>query len=134
MASHSITATHTGGSAFSSELNGHNITIDTSEKDRGPRPKALMLVSLAGCTGIDVTDILNKMRVEYSQLSINVEGFLTETDPKTYHTVNITYTIKVSKADQAKFQKAVNLSQEKYCGVSAMFKAFSVLNINIIFL
>lgn len=93
----------------------------------GPRPKALMLVSLAGCTGFDVVLILNKMRVQFSDLKIEVEGQLTETDPKTYHTVSINYLIKVDEKDQPNVLKAVNLSQDKYCGVSAMFRAFAKL-------
>jgi putative redox protein len=138
MASHNITAKYSGGMSFSSDLDGHTVIIDTDHgsggNDTGPRPKALMLISLAGCTGVDVVEILNKMRVKFSELSIHVEGELTEVVPKTYHTVTVTYKIKVKSEDETKVQKAVNLSQEKYCGVSAMFKAFCTLKTAVVYL
>ena len=137
MSSHNITSVFTSGMAFSTTLNGHNVTIDLDPSDEGnntgPRPKALMLVSLAGCTGVDVVMILNKMRVAFSDFSIDVEGQLTDTEPKVYHTVNIVYNIKVKKADESKVEKAVDLSQDKYCGVSAMFRQFCKLTSTIIY-
>ena len=131
MGLHKITSAFSSGMAFTTELNGHNITIDLDKSDdgnnTGPRPKALMLVSLAGCTGVDVVMILNKMRVEFSDFSIDVEGELTDTEPKVYHTVKLVYNIKIRKEDEAKVEKAVDLSQNKYCGVSAMFRQFCTL-------
>jgi putative redox protein len=135
MATNKILTTHLSGMSFLTELDGHPINIDMSvEKggaDLGPRPKALMLVSLAGCTGLDVVMILNKMRVEYSNLKIAVEGELTETDPKIYHKVKVIYSIKVEEKDRVNVEKAVNLSQDKYCGVSAMFRAFATIETEI---
>lgn len=87
--------------------------------------KRLMLSSLAGCTGIDVVSILNKMRVSFNQFSIEVEAQLTEEDPKIYDKVTVTYRIKLAADDQIKMEKAVNLSAEKNCGVMAMFKKFA---------
>ncbi len=137
MASHNITSVFKSGMAFTTELNGHNILIDLDAADNGnnegPRPKALMLVSLAGCTGVDVVMILNKMRVEFSGFSIEVNGELTDSEPKIYHTVKIIYRIKVKKENESKVEKAVDLSQNKYCGVSAMFKAFAKLETEIKF-
>lgn len=137
MASQKISSVFKGGMAFTTELYGHNITIDLDPADggnsTGPRPKALMLVSLAGCTGVDVVMILNKMRVEFSDFSIDIEGELTDTEPKVYHTVKLTYKIKVKKEDESKVEKAVDLSQNKYCGVSMMFRAFAKLETAITF-
>ena len=137
MAAHHITSIFKGGMEFSTELHNHTVTIDLFDKDGGknfgPEPKALMLVSLAGCTGVDVVMILNKMKVAFSDLSIDVEGQLTDTTPRTYHTVKLTYKIKVKKDDADKVKKAVTLSQEKYCGVSQMFRAFAKLETEIIY-
>lgn len=67
MSSTKILTTHLSGLAFKTELNGHTIHIDRpvdkGGTDMGPSPKALMLVALAGCTGLDVVMILDKMRV-----------------------------------------------------------------------
>jgi len=129
MAANTINAVFKGGMNFTAEINGHKIEIDTDKagggNNIGTRPKALMLVSLAGCTGLDVVGILNKMRVIFSDFSIGIEGHLTETDPKIYDEVLINYSIKVNKEDEEKVLKAVKLSQEKYCGVTKMFESFS---------
>lgn len=117
--------------------NGNVIRIDSSgdEGTTGVRPKALILSSLAGCTAIDVVEMLKKMRVEYSDFKIDVVGELTDEIPKTYHTIHLTYFIKLKhKEDMSKMEKAVNLSQEKYCGVSAMVKKFADLKVTVQYL
>lgn len=138
MASNIINAVFKGGMNFTADVNGHKIEIDTEESaggnNRGSRPKVLMLVSLAGCTGFDVVIILKKMRVDFSDFSISVEGHLTETEPKIYDKVVITFSIKVNEADQPKVEKAVRLSEEKYCGVSKMFEKFAEVSFKINYL
>ncbi len=137
MASNSISSVHKGGMNFTTLINGHSITVDVGEADggddAGPSPKILMLVSLAGCTGMDVVSILNKGRVKFSDFTVNVEAHLTEEHPRIYDEVTINYNIKVSKAHESKVEKAVTLSQDKYCGVSEMFRAFAKLNSKIAF-
>jgi putative redox protein len=81
---------------------------------------------------MDVVSLLNKMKVSFDQLSIAVSGELTEEHPKTYHLVNLIYTIKIEGEEgKEKMQKAVDLSQTKYCGVAAMIKSFATLNYSI---
>lgn len=138
MATNSITSVYQDGMSFKTDVKGHDVIIDLDKasggNDLGTRPKILMLVSLAGCTGVDVVGILNKMKVSFSNFSINVHAHLTETDPKIYDEVTVTYTIKVDKKDEGKVQKAVTLSQDKYCGVSEMFRAFAKLSHKVNFL
>ena len=138
MAVNTINATFNSGMNFTADVNGHKIEIDTDEagggNNIGTRPKALMLVSLAGCTGFDIVSILNKMRVKFSDFSVSVDGHLSETEPKIYDEVTINYTIKVSKEDEPKVEKAVKLSKEKYCGVSKMFEAFAKVSSKINYL
>lgn len=138
MADHVVTTRFEGGMTFKSELDNHIITIDTPQKDGGndggPRPKKLMLSSLAGCTGIDVVSTLNKMRVEFSNFSMDIEANLSETTPKTYTWVKITYRISVKDEDMDKVKRAVKMSKEQYCGVSAMFEKFAELEYEVVFL
>ncbi|MCD4745342.1 MAG: OsmC family protein [Bacteroidales bacterium] len=112
--------------SFEAEVNEHKIILDAEEKvggkNRGPRPKPLSLVSLGGCTGMDVISILKKMRVIPDYFNVSVEGELTEEHPKYYHTINITYTFRGENLPIDKIEKAVNLSQDKYCGVSVMLE------------
>ena len=114
------------GMAFETEIDGHKITIDAKEEvggnDLGPRPKTLMLLSLAGCTGMDVVSILKKMRVELDDFAIEVEADLTEEHPKQYSKMNVIYNFWGKDLPIEKIEKAVSLSDERYCGVSAVYK------------
>ena len=121
-----ITLNWVKDTTFETQLDGHPITIDTAvEKggnDKGPRPKALMLVALAGCTGMDVAPLLRKMRVRLESLAIDVEAETSDGIPTVYTSFHITYRVKGEEADGAKILKAIRLSQETYCGVSMMLK------------
>ena len=112
--------------AFEAEVNGHKIMLDAAEavggENRGPRPKPLMLTALAGCTGMDVVSILKKMRIEVEDFNVTVEGDLTDEHPKQYYKMNVIYTFKGKDLPLEKLKKAVSLSEERYCGVSALYK------------
>ena len=138
MTTHSVTTVFNDHMAFTASMNDHQLrmdtTVDDGGKDSGPSPKRLMLASLAGCTGIDIVSILNKMKVNFSKLSIVVHAALTADHPKTYNYVKITYSIKLAEEDKSKMIKAVSLSTEKYCGVFAMFKTFAKMDTEIDYL
>lgn len=112
--------------AFKTQLNGHELILDASPEgggeDRGPRPKILMMVALAGCTGMDVVAILRKMRVDVEGFNVRVEGELTEEHPKHYTSMKVIYEFKGKDLPMEKLEKAVNLSEERYCGVNASYK------------
>jgi putative redox protein len=130
METHNITATHQGDMAFEAEVNAHTLVMDAAEDvgghDAGPRPKPMVLAALAGCTGMDVVSLLKKMRVPYNSFAVHVTGQLTDEHPKTYHTIHVVYQLTgpelASEAHVANIEKAVRLSQEKYCGVSALLR------------
>ncbi len=112
--------------AFETEVNGHKIIIDAEPDvgglNLGPRPKNLMLSALGGCTAMDVTAILKKMRVDVTGLNIIVEGDLTEEYPKHFFRMHIIYEFSGKDLPMDKLKKAVELSQERYCGVTAVYK------------
>lgn len=115
-----------GNMEFETELNGHKLTLDASPElggnNKGPRPKMLMLTSLAGCTGMDVVMILKKMKIEPEAFNVRVDGYLTEDFPKYYEKMHIIYEFKGDNLPVDKLRKAIELSQEKYCGVSAVYR------------
>ncbi|MGN6291873.1 MAG: OsmC family protein [Chitinophagaceae bacterium] len=111
---------------FESEHEGNRIKVDGNKKN-GHGPKALLLSGLAGCSGIDVTGILRKMKVEFSDLSIEVEADQTEENPKVFKDIQITYRLKTAAENLEKVKKAIDLSLDKYCGVSAMLKKNSAI-------
>lgn len=116
---------------------GLTLRMDTSPKhggySQGLRPKALMLASLAGCSGLDVASILDKMRVKISDFRMDTIGELTDEDPKYYHKVEVQYHFYGEDLDEAKIKKAVDLSIEKYCGVMEMFRQFAEVKTSIYF-
>jgi putative redox protein len=106
--------------------NNHTIRLDTTVEggslDSGMSPKQAVLAALCACSGMDVVSILNKMKVNYSVLTIEAEAEQTDTHPKVFKWVKMAYTSDVAKDDLDKLERAVSLSQEKYCGVSIMLK------------
>lgn len=114
---------------------GKKVLIDTSPEhggnSEGLAPKAMMLSSLAGCSGLDVVSLLNKMRVEVTDFKMDVTGELTEEHPKYYHTVSVEYHFYGKDLNEDKIKKAVDLSIQKYCGVMEMFRRFAVVKTSI---
>ena len=112
--------------AFESEINGHKLIVDAEPlaggENRGPKPKLLMLSALGGCTAMDIVAILKKMRVDIEGLNVIVEGDLTEEHPKHFTRMHIIYEFKGKNLPPDKLRKAIDLSAEKYCGVSAVYR------------
>jgi len=115
-----------GKMAFETEINGHQVRVDAKEEvggtNQGPRPKPLMMVALAGCTAMDVISILNKMKVQVEEFHVKIEGDLTEEHPKYFTAMHIIYEFKGRDLPMDKLERAVQLSQESYCGVSASYR------------
>ena len=111
---------------FSTNVNGHDMILDADEsvggEDKGPRPKPLMLVALGGCTGMDVISILRKMRVDVDDFHVKIEGELTGEHPRYYHKIHVVYEFRGKGLPMDKLEKAISLSEERYCGVSAVYR------------
>ena len=116
--SHKTTTHWNGGMQFESDNpSGKTVLMDTTVKGQseqfGLSPKAMMLSSLAGCSGIDIVDILEKMKVVDYKLKIEVEGFLTDEHPKFYNKVHVDYHFSGSDLNPKKIDKAEKLSVDK---------------------
>ncbi len=112
---------------FESTQDKNSIQLDGNQQN-GFSPKALLLAGLAACSGIDVVDILEKMRVDFTDLTIDTEAEQTEEHPKVFRDILLTYHIRTAKENEDKIRKAIDLSLDKYCGVSAMLKKNSPVN------
>jgi len=102
----------------------HSIIIDADKKlslDQGSRPKELVLMGLIGCTAMDVVSLLRKMRVDFNDFSVTAEAELTDEHPRVFKSIKIHYKIS-GNVDKDKLEKAIKLSQDRYCGVTAMLK------------
>lgn len=133
-----ITTKWLGNMAFeSNNPSGINFKIDIAKEDGGDssgmRPKALMLSSLAGCSGLDVASLIKKMKLEVSDFSIETIANLTDEHPRYYDHVVIEYHFYGADLNEEKLQRAVDLSIEKYCGVMEMFRRFAELDIKTVF-
>ncbi len=132
-----ISAKLKGNMGFEMDLDGHTLITDASGKiggnNLGPRPKQLLLSGLIGCTGIDIMSILRKMKVELEDFNIEVEADNTEEHPKVYENIHLTFKFKGKNLPKKQIEKAVSLSQEKYCGVSAMLKKATPVTYDIVY-
>jgi len=109
---------------FTADIEGYKLDMDSSSENtaQGASPKRLMLASLLGCTGMDVISLLQKMRVPAEEFSIEATAPLTEEHPKVFESVHLVYRVKGTGIKRDKVEKAIDLSQTRYCGVSIMLK------------
>ncbi|MGM0576858.1 MAG: OsmC family protein [Myxococcota bacterium] len=114
------------GMAFDVDLGGFSFTIDAHEavggRGLGPLPKGLTLSSLAGCTAMDVISILRKMKVEVTEFDVSADATMTTEHPKRFDTITLTYRVDGPDPSPKKVLRAVQLSEERYCGVSASLR------------
>lgn len=101
---------------------GHAVVMDTSfgnGMDSAPMPMEYLLFSLMGCTGMDVVSILQKMRKPLSLFEITAEAENAKEHPKIYTQIHLHFRAAGENLDAASLEKAINLSKDRYCSVSA---------------
>lgn len=103
---------------------GHTLVMDAAPpvggRDMGIRPMELLLLGLGGCASIDVLSILRKGRHTVSDCEVTLSGVRAETDPKVYLEIHLHVTITGKNIPQNAVERAIRLSEEKYCSASAM--------------
>jgi putative redox protein len=109
----------------------HWITMDGPEEfggsDAGIRPKELLLLGLGGCTGSDVVGILKKKRVAIDDFEINISADVADEHPQVFTKLHIEYVFYGSNIPKNDIERAIELSQTKYCSVTKMLeKAVSI--------
>ncbi|HPE86923.1 MAG: OsmC family protein [Bacteroidales bacterium] len=113
-----------GNMVFESVESENHVVMDAYPKvggdGKGMTPKQLLLVSLAGCTAMDVISILAKMKVNPEYFNVRVDAQTNDTHPIYFTHIKLIYQFKGKELNPEKLEKAVNLSQERYCGISYM--------------
>jgi putative redox protein len=110
----------------------HWVAMDGSQTFGGSEaatsPMELFLLSLGGCSGMDVASLLKKMRVQYNKFEIHIDAERSEDHPKVYTRIDVTYKFwgPDLESNKAKIERAITSSQDKYCSVSAMIKAANI--------
>jgi putative redox protein len=102
---------------------GHTITVDSAKEhdgtDMGARPMELLLIGLGGCTGMDVVSILKKMRKHIKNFKLNITAERAAEHPKVYTTISLEYILE-GDMEEKDVERAIDLSQQKFCSASAM--------------
>ncbi len=129
--SDTVVATLTGNVAFEANIDGFSVKMDADPMfggtGFGPRPKPMVLSALAGCTGIDIVSILRKKQVPLKAFRVLITGETTETHPKYYHKIHLVFEVtgehfEGNQSVHDKVARAIQLSADTYCGVSAMLR------------
>jgi putative redox protein len=104
----------------------HWVCIDGPKQfdgsEAGSRPMELLLVSLGSCTGSDVASILRKKRVQFDHMKLNLVGERQENHPKVFTKIHVEYVFYGKNVEDKHVKRAIDLSQNKYCPISAMLK------------
>lgn len=114
----------TGGMNFTSNYENHTISLSGETDESGKRiafsPKSLLLSGLSGCSGIDIVEILTKMKVPFTKLEIVTDAEQVDEHPRVFEDINIEFRVDAPAEFEEKVLRAIQLSLEKYCGVAAM--------------
>jgi putative redox protein len=105
---------------------GHSIVMDgpvaAGGSDTALRPSELVLIGLAGCTGMDVISILRKKRQPVTGLEVVVSAEQAAEHPRAFRRLKVRYIVQGAGVDEAAVRRAIELSEEKYCSVGATLK------------
>ena len=105
----------------------HYVAIDTSKEsfgsDAAVRPMELVLIALGSCSGCDVVSILKKKQVQLKRFEIHIDAERSENYPKVFTKIHMEYVFYGEKINPVHAERAIELTAEKYCSVSAMLKA-----------
>ena len=116
-----VTATWKGNLNFVGEnAKGGTVQMGTMDTEAVIGPMELVLVGLAGCTGIDIVSILNKKKLNLSDFKVNVRGKRAPSPPMVYTDIEVQYLLWGNDLKQKDVEQAIELSEQKYCSVSIM--------------
>lgn len=109
------------------DSSGHSIVLDSTKaaggEGSGFSPLQLLLAGLGGCTGMDTVDILRKERQQIDTVEVIVTGQRVKEPPRVYSEIHVEYRITGKNVSERAVQRAIQLSEEKYCSVEAMLRA-----------
>ena len=124
MSSMNATVTYVPGGPFVGKAeSGHAAVLDWSGgADSAPSPVEMLLFSLGTCSGIDVVSILAKARTPVESFRVEIAGERSHAHPRVFTKIHLTYVVKGKGIKEAALARAIELSEEKYCSISAMIR------------
>jgi putative redox protein len=121
-----VATRYQGQMRFSSGDGAAKVVMDAKPavggRGEAPTPKEMVLHGLAGCTGLDVAAILNKKRVRFEDFEVRAEAEQNDSHPVVFKRIKITYHLKADPADRTHVERAIELSEKQFCGVSEMLR------------
>jgi putative redox protein len=120
-----VRATLETGMRFDVETGtGHHVILDAAEhnggQNSGPQPMEMLLVALAGCSGMDILTILRKKRQDITGYELRIYGMRAEEHPKVYLDITLEHIFSGHNIRPEAVERAIELTEERYCGASAM--------------
>ncbi len=107
---------------ISTDSTGHSVVMSTPDENVGMKPSELILSALAGCTSVDVVDILSKKRTPLSHLEVQVSAEQDADPPWTFRKIHLHFQVKGEGLTEKTLEQAIALSEEKYCSVAATLR------------
>ena len=118
-----------GGKRFiSTDSTGHSVVMSTTKENIGMRPSELILSALAGCSSVDVVDILAKKRTPLTHLEVNVTAEQDADPPWTFRKIHMTFFVKGKGLTEKNVAQAIELSEKKYCSVAATLRGVAEIS------
>jgi putative redox protein len=115
---------------------GHTITMDGSPdvggRNLAARPMEMVLIGMGGCTAIDVASMLKKQRQDVRDIIVELEAERADDHPKVFNQVKLIYRVRGKKLNKALVERAVTLSDEKYCSATAMIRKSATITHQIV--
>jgi putative redox protein len=106
----------------STDSTGHSVAMSTPDENFGMKPSELLLSALAGCTSVDVVEILAKKQTPLSHLEVQVSAEQDADPPWTFRKIHLKFILKGEGLTEKNIQQAIHLSEEKYCSVAATLR------------
>jgi putative redox protein len=116
-----IRARHVAGLQFIAETeSGHTVTLDTHEPNTGATPMEMLLMSLAGCSGISIISILQKKQQNMTHYEVRVQGKRAETHPQVFTEITVEHILTGHNISPIAIERAIELAETRYCTISVM--------------
>ena len=123
MAANTTTRWIPGGQRFvSTDSTGHSVVMSSTKENMGMKPSELILSALAGCSSVDVVNILSKKRTPLSHLEVQVSAEQDSDPPWTFRKIHMKFIVKGQGLTQENVAQAIELSEQKYCSVAATLR------------
>lgn len=105
----------------------HSVVMGASPESGGegaaPSPMEMILLGLAGCSGMDVVSILKKKRIQFDAYEMEISGERADSHPKVFTQIHVDFVFTGRGLKEKPFEDAVRLSVEKYCSVAGMLSS-----------